>query len=44
MLAQEPQVARLDVDVGLVGDRRDLVGIAEDRSADALVRPRGEAI
>jgi hypothetical protein len=37
MLAKEPQVARLDVDRGRLGDRRDVVGIAQDRSMNAVL-------
>ena len=37
MLAKKPQVTRLDVNVGLVRDRRDLVGITEDRATDAVL-------
>ena len=37
MLSQEPEVAGLDIDVRRVRDRRDLVGVALDRSADAVL-------
>ncbi|HUG29106.1 MAG TPA: hypothetical protein VMQ65_01130, partial [Candidatus Limnocylindria bacterium] len=37
MLAEQPEFARLDVDVRLVRDRRDLVGVAQDRSLDAVL-------
>jgi hypothetical protein len=37
VFSKEPQIARLDVDVRLVGDRRDLVRVPDGRSADAVL-------
>jgi hypothetical protein len=37
VIAKQPKVARPDVDLGLVGEWRDLVGITEGHAFDAVL-------